>query len=343
MLGEAIDSVARQLDGGLRDQVEICVSDNASTDGTEAVVDGYARRPGLAVVYHRNPRDLGAHANVLKVVELARGDHVWFLGSDDQLAPGAIARVASLLRDHPDLAGLSVNRANYDLAMRHPAPGDPAALLPDDPESAHVYDAAEEILGQCGLLHTYCSAQVADRRLWASTVQRVSPGTLARFRHYPHVYVIGTMVRAHPRWLWWPEPLVRNRVGNWSLDRDLRDPIAHSLATIEELSRLWTELTGARSAVRRRLIRKWYAYFRGVCSPYEVFQLRKAPGWDVGRSWRLARHLALVPGFWRDHAVVLLAPYPLLTALNRLRHRVADASPPRTGAGPGPPPAPGAP
>jgi glycosyltransferase involved in cell wall biosynthesis len=327
MLGEAIASVAGQLDGGPRDQVEICVSDNASTDGTGAIVEGYARQPGLAVVYHRSPRDLGAHANVLRVFELARGDHVWFLGSDDQLAPGAVARVIDLLRRHPGLAGLSVNRANFDLAMRHPAPADPAALLPDRPESAHVYDAAGEVLGQCGLVHTYGSCQVVDRRLWAAAIQRVGPDRLARFRHYPHVYVIATMVRERPRWLWWPEPLVRNRIGNWSLDRDLGDPIAHSLATIEELSRIWAEVAGGERAVRRRLTRKWYAYFRGVCSPYEVYQLRRRPGYDVVRSLRLARHLAPVPAFWRDYALLLAAPYPLLAVLNRVRHRMAGPPP----------------
>lgn len=93
-LGEALESVIGQA----TDEVEIVVSDNASTDHTEALVRDYQSRfPRIR--YHRNPENLGADRNFLKVVELAEGEYCWLLGSDDALAEGAISAVLPLLGD----------------------------------------------------------------------------------------------------------------------------------------------------------------------------------------------------------------------------------------------------
>lgn len=197
------------VEARLREQVEICVSDNASSDGTDTVMRAYAERPDLRVVYHRNPRDLGAHANVLRVFELAHGDYVWFLGSDDALAEGAVVTVLGLLAEHPGLAGLTVNRENFDLAMRPGAGDDPPDLHPERSASPHDYGSFEEILAQCGLFHTYGSSQIVDRALWLRTVERLGPEASGRFANYPHAYVIGQMVRERPRWAWCPDRLVK--------------------------------------------------------------------------------------------------------------------------------------
>lgn len=91
-LGQALDSIIAQA----TDEVEIVISDNASTDDTEALVRDYqARFPRLR--YHRNPENLGADRNFLKVVEIAQGEYGWLLGSDDALAEGAVATVLSRL------------------------------------------------------------------------------------------------------------------------------------------------------------------------------------------------------------------------------------------------------
>ncbi len=64
------------------DNVEIIVSDNASTDDTEYVVreigDGRVR-------YHRNESNLGMVSNFAKLVELAHGEYFSWLQDDDVL------------------------------------------------------------------------------------------------------------------------------------------------------------------------------------------------------------------------------------------------------------------
>jgi glycosyltransferase involved in cell wall biosynthesis len=103
-LAQALDSVLGQMG----DEVEIVISDNASTDGTQDMVRAYqAKHPEIA--YYRNAANLGFDKNVLLAIERARGRYVWLLGSDDLLNPGAIDAFRSALRDRPDLVMAWVN------------------------------------------------------------------------------------------------------------------------------------------------------------------------------------------------------------------------------------------
>lgn len=69
-------------------QVEICVSDNHSTDGTEFIVNKYSAILNLKT--SRNSKNLGSSANILKAVSMARGEYVWIIGDDDLILPGAV-------------------------------------------------------------------------------------------------------------------------------------------------------------------------------------------------------------------------------------------------------------
>ena len=64
---ESIDSILNQT---LID-FELVISDNASTDRTEAICTGYAVKDSR-VHYHRNPQNLGAAKNFRRVFELSR-------------------------------------------------------------------------------------------------------------------------------------------------------------------------------------------------------------------------------------------------------------------------------
>ena len=77
-----LDSIFAQNTG----DVEVVISDNASTDNTREIVKKY---PGIS--YHGSGKNLGFDANVLRVVSLACGKYCWLLGDDDALAEGAIA------------------------------------------------------------------------------------------------------------------------------------------------------------------------------------------------------------------------------------------------------------
>lgn len=99
-IGETIDSVLSQA----TPQIEIVVTDNASTDGSVDVVRGFAdTRVRLSV----NPCNVGFAANLERVASLARGRRMLLLSSDDKMRPGALAayeRLESALGDRADRA-----------------------------------------------------------------------------------------------------------------------------------------------------------------------------------------------------------------------------------------------
>jgi glycosyltransferase involved in cell wall biosynthesis len=85
-----------QVELGSLPQIELIVSDNASPDGTEAVVRRFLAE-GLRCRYLRNETNIGADANFLQCYEAARGRYLWIFGDDDIIFPGALARICELL------------------------------------------------------------------------------------------------------------------------------------------------------------------------------------------------------------------------------------------------------
>lgn len=96
-------------------ELEILVSDNASSDGTADLVAEYVRRDSR-VHLHRQPRNMGMVANFEQVRCMAHGDFFMWAGGDDTYRPEFVATLVEELERHPE-AGLAMSAT--------------AALLPD--------------------------------------------------------------------------------------------------------------------------------------------------------------------------------------------------------------------
>ena len=94
-LAELLEGLLPQL-SAMHAGAELLISDNASADDTETVVAAFHAR-GLPARYVRNATNIGADANFLQCLSLARGKYVWVLGDDDLVMPGALAALLSLL------------------------------------------------------------------------------------------------------------------------------------------------------------------------------------------------------------------------------------------------------
>ena len=92
-----------------REQIEVFVCDNTSTDTTPDVVAPYLAQ-GL-VRYHRNPNNLGMLGNLRSTAQEARGQYIWILGDDDIVKPGSVGRVVQALQQHPGVALVYLNYA----------------------------------------------------------------------------------------------------------------------------------------------------------------------------------------------------------------------------------------
>lgn len=86
--------------------MQITVVDNGSTDGTEAIVQETGKG---RIEFIRNDHNYGVMGNFNRCVELARGQYVHILNSDDTLLPGFYERYGQVLERHPTLGLLSSN------------------------------------------------------------------------------------------------------------------------------------------------------------------------------------------------------------------------------------------
>ena len=94
----AVDSALAQTYPNL----EVVVSDNCSTDGAwELLNERYGADPRVRL--HQNERNLGMARNFDRLMELARGEYVLCLSSDDFLLPPHVARLEEVFRRDPGL------------------------------------------------------------------------------------------------------------------------------------------------------------------------------------------------------------------------------------------------
>jgi glycosyltransferase involved in cell wall biosynthesis len=95
-LAHSIESLLAQT----HHNIELVISDNASSDGTQAVCEQIARRDSR-VCYFRLPNNIGGIKNHTKVRELARGEYFMWASSDDLWQPTYIARCVEVLQADP--------------------------------------------------------------------------------------------------------------------------------------------------------------------------------------------------------------------------------------------------
>ncbi len=97
LLKLCLESILEQSDPD-SDEIEILISDNASTDNTPEVIESFIhRRPSIRDL--RNERNFGPDYNLKNCYDAANGTYVWIFSDDDLLLPNAIPRLMPLLRN----------------------------------------------------------------------------------------------------------------------------------------------------------------------------------------------------------------------------------------------------
>lgn len=93
-LRRLLNSIIKDIDA----DVEVFVSDNASTDNTELMM--HAEFPGIT--YYKNNENIGPDGNFLECYRKAKGKYVWLVGSDDIISTGSIKRIVSFIKNNID-------------------------------------------------------------------------------------------------------------------------------------------------------------------------------------------------------------------------------------------------
>ena len=211
-LGEAIASITNQLRLIDTSQVEICISDNASTDGTDELIAKIKENTPVNIIYSRNDTNIGADLNFLRVVELATGDYCWFMGSDDGLAPGSLEQIINEIEYGHDI--YICNRVDCDINMQ------PIVkrywLNPCEPTNVYNIDNDSQFLKyttkaeSVAALFAYLSSIVFKRKNWNEVVfDRDFVGT-----GYAHVFMLMMICKSRCTLKYLRDHLVYSRGGN---------------------------------------------------------------------------------------------------------------------------------
>jgi abequosyltransferase len=152
-LAELLDVLKPQM----TPSVELIISDNASTDDTQVLLEEFSKC-GLKFRYIRNQCNLGADRNVLQCFEEARGKYVWIFGDDDIILPGALKKIIWLLSQQQqyDLVYLRPYEFLNDYEIgRRDNPADHKALVVND---------ARLFADMVGVMLTFISGMIVNKQ-----------------------------------------------------------------------------------------------------------------------------------------------------------------------------------
>ncbi|MBM0108907.1 glycosyltransferase family 2 protein [Steroidobacter sp. S1-65] len=158
-IGATIESIVSQI----TEECEIVVSDNASTDSTEEVVQKFAVAC-TSLRYVRQTENRGLDKNFDCAVELARGEYCWLMADDDLLKPGAVATVlGAIKRDDYSLIAVNYERKDFNMSR---------VLVAKylDAEVDRVYEEQEtdRMFAETAPLLVYIGSVIIKRSLWLS-------------------------------------------------------------------------------------------------------------------------------------------------------------------------------
>jgi abequosyltransferase len=159
---EALESIVSQLDD-IHEEIEIVVSDNASTDRTPEIIGEYQNEYSF-IRYFRNDANFGADKNFDLAVRHSIGKYVWLFSDDDKMLPGAIKKVLDVIKNHSGLAAIFVNWSNYSTDLKRCNIGRTINIQKDI-----FFKTADDFLSVVKLNAIFVSSNIVCRSLWKQT------------------------------------------------------------------------------------------------------------------------------------------------------------------------------
>jgi glycosyl transferase family 2 len=297
-LDETLASICREA-SDFADLVEVCVSDNASTDGTDEVTARQAEEAPFAIRYHRDQTNLGFSSNLQRAVAMARGRWCWLLSSDDALLPGAVGHVLWLADRYPEASGISVGAAWFDHELRAELPVIPATVPAADGATDRLLEGREAVLSGVGHWWAYMSGHVVRADAWRAAVA-ATPSGFVGGRMFPHAALFARIVHDRPAWAWSPAALIAGRGDNASHGRI--DEVDHGLL-LARVAREWRRLVLAEvpeKPLRRELADEWVRVYASGQTLRDRLALGMSARGRAALAATLARWAWASPALWRD-------------------------------------------
>lgn len=131
---------------------EVILVDDCSTDGSESVCDRYGSDSRVTVVHRSENGGLSAARNT--GIDLARGEFITFVDSDDFIAPDTLAAIAEAAADDVDIV-------EYPINIGYGSPG--ATVYRNSYGIGNALDCWTE---SRGYFHCYSANKAFRRTLW---------------------------------------------------------------------------------------------------------------------------------------------------------------------------------
>lgn len=195
-VNRCVESVVGQTDSDL----QILLIDDGSPDGCPRLCDEWAMRDKRITVIHKENAGLGMARNT--GIELAAGDYLCFLDSDDYLAPEAIAHARALAeRERADVTVFgftSVSAVGMERSRRIPATEKPVYRE----EEVQTQFLPKLLRGENGLQMSACwalfSMALVKRAGWRFPSERevISEDVFALLQLFQHVGSVAVLGEA---------------------------------------------------------------------------------------------------------------------------------------------------
>ena len=110
---EYLDDCMKSIVSQFTNDIEVILVDDGSTDNSGKMCDDYAKKYKEINVIHQNNQGLSAARN--SGIDIARGEYITFIDSDDMIAPKFIHDAIEFLQDeHVDIVAFSNERCESD-------------------------------------------------------------------------------------------------------------------------------------------------------------------------------------------------------------------------------------
>ena len=237
---EALDSIISQL-GDIDEEIEIVISDNASTDQTPEIIREYQEKYSL-IKYFRNEENLGPDRNFGLAVRRSTGEYVWLFSDDDKFKNGAIKKVLGVLKDHPGLAAIFVNWGSWSPDLKQ---CNHERVL--DIQKDILFKTADDFLSTVKLNTIFVSSNIIRRSLWEQAHPEIYVGT-----NWIQYATLLTFIVDHYSYCI-AEPYVMYRAGNIHWDKHSEISVKNTISLMRILNNL-TERGYSRRSINKAIM-----------------------------------------------------------------------------------------
>lgn len=97
-LKKLLDLIEYEINcNNLKDKIEICVSDNASKDNIQEMLE--EKFQSLDIKFNRNFENKGFDYNLDMTTKLATGKYIWFCGDDDEILENSLIKILDIIKN----------------------------------------------------------------------------------------------------------------------------------------------------------------------------------------------------------------------------------------------------